>query len=556
MLPYRAMRARALEALLVVFLASAITVIMTWPLAWKAGHAGRIDTNDGRFSIWNVAWVARALVEQPSGLYDANIFYPHRNTLAYSEANLVAGAMAAPVWAATRNPYLSHNVVVLLGFVLAQVGTYLLVRRLTGRRGAAAVSAVAFAFCPFVFSHIPHIQLLMTAGLPFSLLALHRFIERRSVGRAVTLGVTLAVTALACGYYGIFAGLIAGAGILFYAVSRGLWREPRYWIGGLGAGLLSIALVTPFFLPYVDLQSGSGFARSLDDARRWSADWASYAASAAWAHRWIHPLIGRWSEVLYPGTIAVVFGLAGLVIGLSSPAPAPGGRGRDDVVFYGGLAGLALWASFGPKAGLYAVLHVTIPLFAWLRAPSRMGLVVTLALCVLAGFAITRLIDRMRRAPWLAAGLVILTMADLAVVPLFMVEARPLPEAYATLARWPYAPVAEFPFFYRRIDFPRHAEYMLPSTFHWRPLINGYSDYIPPDFREMVIPVSSFPNPESFKILQQHRVRYVLFHIDLYARSAWRDVSQRIERYNEYLRPIRTEGSVWLYEIVAWPPQG
>ena len=27
-----------------------------------------------------------------------------------------------------------------------------------------------------------------------------------------------------------------------------------------------------------------------------------------------------------------------------------------------------------------------------------------------------------------------------------------------------------------------HAIYMLNSTAHWMPLVNGYSDYIPPDF--------------------------------------------------------------------------
>ena len=36
------------------------------------------------------------------------------------------------------------------------------------------MSAIGFAFCPFVFAHTAHIQLLMTAGLPFTLLAFHR----------------------------------------------------------------------------------------------------------------------------------------------------------------------------------------------------------------------------------------------------------------------------------------------------------------------------------------------------------------------------------------------
>jgi hypothetical protein len=96
---------------------------------------------------------------------------------------------------------------------------------------------------------------------------------------------------------------------------------------------------------------------------------------------------------------------------------------------------------------------------------------------------------------------------------------------------------------------------MLYSTAHWRPLINGYSDHIPPDFRAMVVPLSSFPNPESFAILKQLRARYVVFHLNLYDRRAVVDLRARIEQYREYLRPIRIEDPVWLFQIAAWPPE-
>ena len=54
--------------------------------------------------------------------------------------------------------------------------------------GTAAIAAIGFAFCPFVFAHTAHIQLLMTAGLPFSLLAFHRAADRPTVGRGAALG--------------------------------------------------------------------------------------------------------------------------------------------------------------------------------------------------------------------------------------------------------------------------------------------------------------------------------------------------------------------------------
>jgi len=233
---------------------------------------------------------------------------------------------------------------------------------------------------------------------------------------------------------------------------------------------------------------------------------------------------------------------------------AGAGSGRRHVWFYGGVAAVAFWASFGPAAGLYAWLFRFVPVFSWMRAPSRLGLVVMLALAVLAGFSAAALLRRTRRAARLATLLVAVTAADLCVVPLFLVEARPLSPVYSSLRKWPYGAVVEFPFFYQRIDFSRHSEYMLYSTSHWKPLINGYSDYIPPDFRAMVIPLSSFPNQESFAILRPLRARYVVFHFNLYDHRQAAVVKQRIEEFREYLRPIRIEEPVWLFQIVGWPP--
>src|SRR2546425_2359147 len=166
------------EFLAVLAGAAILTVALTYPLAFRPGNIGRIDSGDGQFSIWNVAWVARTLATDPRHVFDANIFYPHRSTLAYSEGNLGAGALAVPAyWATGGNPYAAHNVVVLLAFIMTATGTYYLVRYLTSDRRAAAFSAIGFAFCPYVFAHTSHIQLLMMAGLPFSLLAFHRLAD-------------------------------------------------------------------------------------------------------------------------------------------------------------------------------------------------------------------------------------------------------------------------------------------------------------------------------------------------------------------------------------------
>ena len=567
----------ASEATAAWLAALVLACLLTYPYALKLDHAGRLDTNDGRWSIWVVSWVAHALTTDPLSVYRANIFYPHDNALAFSEGNLVEGAIAAPVWALTRNPYTTHNVLFIFAFALSTMGGYYLVRYLTGDRRAAAVAGVLFAYCPFVFARQAHIQLLMVGFLPWCMLSFHRLIDRTTPWRAVELGVVLWMTGLACAYYGIFAGGMVGLGSILLAVTRGRWREPRYWIAIGFAAAVCIALTLPLFLPYLELQKETGFARPLEETLRYSANFGAWFASSAWAHRWLVPYLQppymeNFSEVLFPGILALTLGLAGAWIGLrkapaaAATAPAAGTEvpafwhaapsarfSRDIVWLYVLIGGGAFWTTLGPRAGLYTLLHNTIPVFSFLRAPARTGIVVTLCLVVLASIVLSKWM-RGRHANLICGAFLLLAVADLTQAPLRMRDAQPLPHAYETLARLPKGPVIAFPYWYERPAFPRHAEYMLMSAANWQPLINGYSDHIPQDFRDTVLPLSTFPSRESFAILETIGARYAVFHLDLMDPRTRDKLISRVEvDYKDYLRPLEKDGEVWLYEIVDWP---
>ena len=546
------------ELVLVVLGAVLLACLMTYPLIVGFDHVGRVDNNDGRWSIWVVSWVAHALTTDPAQLFRANIFYPHQDALAYSEANIAAGVVGVPVWLLTKNPYATHNFVLLVSFVVSFAGAYYLCRYLTGSRQAAMVAGVLFAFCPFVFVRFAHIQLLLVGGLPFCMLAFHRLVDRTTVGRAVALGAILWLQGLACAYYGIFGGMAVGISSIVIAITRGRWREWRYWAAIGGAAVVSIALTAPFFLPYITLQRETGFARTLEGAQTYSANWAAWTASGAWAHRWA--LDPSRSEVLFPGAVALVLGLAGAFVGWQLTTAAAHRAATTEtrldrgVVLSYIITGLvSFWITFGPKAGLYSVLYATVPVFSFLRAPGRTGIVVALCLTVLASIAIARLLERRRHAGWMAAGLMIVAVADLVQAPIGLREAPPTPSAYQELARLPVAPVAVFPYWANNLNYHGHAEYMLASTAHWQPLINGYSDHIPQDFRDNSLILRGFPTLESFAVLERLGARYVVFHLGRYAGPSHEEVLGKIEAFANYLRPIDKTGDVWLFEIVGWP---
>lgn len=542
------------DSLLVVVGALVLTILFTWPMTARFDRAGRVDSGDARHGVWNVAWVARALVTDPSNLYNANIFHPHTNALAFSEPNILSGLIAVPAWLATGNAMAAFNWAVLWSFVLSALAMFRLVRYLTQHNASAAVAAMLFAFCPYVFSHLGHIQLLMTFGMPLSLLAMHRFVDAPGLSRALVLGIALAVQGLACGYYGIFGGLAVGLGLVWFSVARGRVRDWRFWAHIALAAVVTGALIYPFLAPVLTVRD-AGFVRTLDDARLFAAGWRDYLASPMLVERWMLPLIGRWGEVLFPGFIGL--GLAAVaVVQLFRRHTVPSaGPARSVVGFYTALVAVATWASFGPDAGLYRLMHDELPFFSLIRAPSRFGIVVTLAVAVLAGIGLATLARRASRPRRLVlVGVVLaLALARSTAGPLALVD-RPEPgAAYERLAQLPIGPVVEFPYFADRVDRHRHTEYMLASTRHWKPLINGYSDHTPSDVVAEAPILATFPSAAAWDVLRRHRARYVVMHWDLYQPGESPHVAVRTALVGRHLRTIVDGGSVSLFEITAWP---
>jgi hypothetical protein len=563
--------ARARELLVVFAAGVGLALLLTWPLASNFAGLGRTHPNDadGQLSIWNVSWVARTIVVDPLRLYDANIFFPHKLTLAYSEANVLTGTIGVPVYWASRNPWLTLNAVMIFGFASAYAAAYFLMRHLTGSRAASAVAAVLYAFCPYVFSHLSHIQLLMTGGIPLALLLLHRVADeafrlkaeateehvasgfsRKILYRGLALGLALAAQALSCAYYGIFAGLAVGYAALVLASTRTLWTMRRYWIAIAAGAITSIVIVLPFFIPFLEVQDESGFGRSLDDAARWAARPHGYLVSSANAHRWLLNAVrrfGPWEEVLFPGMLAILLGLAGAWI-----AARRAGRDRETALLYGSLGLLAFWASFGPHAGLYRILYY-LPVFSFLRAPSRLGLIVVLCLAIFAAFALREIFARSSGGGRAIASAIAIAaaFAELAVVPLIWYPAPQLPPGYAVLANSPRGVLAEFPFYGERIAFPLHTQYMLFSTAHWMPMVNGYSDVIPKDFREAAAVLDGFPSDDAFKMLARRRVRYIAVHWDMFA-GRHGEIRGRLEPYLKNLRTMASDERMTLFEVLRY----
>src|SRR5262249_36778509 len=149
------------------------------------------DHQDPLLSMWRLGWIAHALSNSGQHLFDGNIFYPHALTLAYSDATLLKGVLAAPWLWAQANPVLVYNVLLYIGIVSSGLGMFVLVRYLTNNSDAALVSAAIFTIAPYRIEHFMHLELQWTAWMPLTFWAVHRVFDEAKWRHGMLAGILL-----------------------------------------------------------------------------------------------------------------------------------------------------------------------------------------------------------------------------------------------------------------------------------------------------------------------------------------------------------------------------
>ncbi|MBI3494116.1 MAG: hypothetical protein HY047_20410 [Acidobacteria bacterium] len=499
-----------------------LTVLMTWPLAAHPARALASDFGDPLFNTWVMGWVAEHLTRALAGhfssltaLWDANIFYPEPNALAYSDHLFTETVQILPIYWATGNLLLCYNVALLLSFALSAFGAFLLLRELTGSRVAALTAGVFFAFNEYRLTlEISHLQTLSIHWLPFALLGWHRYIAKGSRASLAWGAAALVALNLSAGFHALYCAPFVAAFVVADLIWNGKARLPRVRIDLVVAAAVTLVFTLPFAMPYVAMGRRLGFARPLEEVIRFSATLDQYRAA-----------LPGFSVPLMLAIVAGGFAFVRRDI-------------RWPVVALAVALVLAFWLSLGPVArgadhavglpGLYRVFYDYVPGFRGVRAAARFAMLFFFFLASLAGVGVALIESRARRIAQIVAvvgcGIFLwqtrpapfpvnrpwpFVSAGLAPVPAYLSPTLQVPLIY----RWasqlgPGAVLVEFPFG----DNAYELRYMFfASTRGWR-MLGGYSGIFPPSYlaTHAIVHTAAWPDDTGDRIarwLQQHGAR-------------------------------------------------
>ncbi|HEY8515166.1 MAG TPA: hypothetical protein VIS07_06620 [Candidatus Binatia bacterium] len=555
--PPRASRARVVgEALLAALLYALATpwVLRPWFLARDAfphapGPYGTMADADLYLNVWILAWIAHAVLTNPAALYDGNIFHPAPNTIAGSENMLAHLPVTAPVLALTGNALTMLKALVFESFVLSGVGMFLFVRHHTRSFAAALLAGAAYTFTSFRAATIPQPQYLGIQYLPLALLFVDLWLERRRAVMLVGLAASIALQALACVYVGFFT-LIA---VPVYAAVRLLGMRERR--AGAVAGLAvafagGLLALVPVALPYLRARA-EGMIPAHDPAmiRAFSLPPWDYFSSRFLERAGLVPLALVLGDLL----VRLASRLTGVARRLTAPERALWVVAATAAVLATGpvleIGGLSI-----PMP--YLALYELVPGFSSVRVPLRFVILIAMALAALAGFAFARWTRSVSPAPrtGLALALVLGCVVAAAPRPTPVVPARlgdAAPEVYRWLAAQPGSgSVLEVPSNASADDVVgnlRNGRYMVASTIHWRPLVNGYTAYPPTSAPLLAAGIREMPRPDAIDLLSRvSDLEWVIVHRNEMTREEaqpWR------ERELPGLELVRSFGDVDVYRV-------
>jgi hypothetical protein len=264
--------------------------------------------------------------------------------------------------------------------------------------------------------------------------------------------------------------------------------------------------LTPFLLPYWHAFHDQGMARSELDVIGFAASWKDYLTTPGRIH---YALWGQYffdATALFPGVLGVLLTVSAIVSGRAWRDR----RARMCLAF--GVAGIAL--SFGGRLPGYILLFRLVPLLRGVRAVSRYGYLGIVAVAMLAGFGAADLLKRMTSASMrsaAAACAIAIAAIEPFCAPIWFARYTGISPIYSRLRDVPDAVVAELPFYSTTASF-RHAPYMLNSTAHWKPMLNGYSGFEPPSFEIHYAELEGFPDPPSIAALRRAGVTHIFVH--------------------------------------------
>ncbi len=412
---------------LVVILFIVLVVVMTYPLVFNITTymPGFFSSDESFAVIWN-AWMTKYSSLHHLSIKKTDfIAYPFGVDFFTNQPFALLWFSVNYLLAIVTSPALTYNIQVLSNLFLAAFFMFLLVRRITHDDYTAFFSGVIFGFCPYIFVRSwQHLGETYIWAIPMVLFCLFRLRDKNTLTVKIAIIISFVIASL--NLFILVYILVIVALLLFYLLIR--WNENKIFIRRiLFISLFVFLALLPqmypvirqmFILKATPPSVFNPYHRPFEDLFAQSARPLSYILPTS-----MHPLFGPFTRkfvgtklygtsftehTLYLGWVPLLLAFSAFRAWRRMRKKKDkdncvfSNSERSDILFFSLVALIAWlisqppWWNFGPfKIFMPSYLgYKVLPMF---RAYCRFGIVVMMAIAVLAGFGLKGILSSRKR---------------------------------------------------------------------------------------------------------------------------------------------------------------
>jgi len=511
------------------------SIYITFPLILHLGDYAT-GLGDELVIAWIQSWVIHTLFTDPFSLFNANIYFPNHNTLAYSDLFLTGSLLSFLPAHFIGQPIAANNTLLIFAILSLGFSLYLLTYYLTRDFFASLLSGLLVVFSPATLSFSVHLQILFIAFVPFSLLFFIIFLKTektRFLIFSLLFFLLQVYNSFLPGYFILFSYVI----LLIF-----IWFDNKknilqiIAIKNIILFLITFAMVVPVALPYLQVSKEFHYVRDIRDTIHFALQPEDmlYPGSTTGLGQLLLKTVptNNYSQnnEFKPGYLGAIFSL----LVLFSLIYLWRFRKKIDVYtksfFVIALLGFIL--SLGPFLHInrqtihhpfpiplpYVLFYYVIPGFEGLRNTARWEMLFIIAIAIVIGLVMNKSLKKTSSKIKAVIYVSFFILIIMEFVPMQFVSV-PQVKDFPKVSFW-------------MITTPKNATFIQMPVYNWNTLfsqqemlreyyntlnlrktVNGYTGFSPPPWQVLVtLELKQFPDTESIQQLKAIGVQYAVVY--------------------------------------------
>lgn len=457
-------------------------------------------------TVWVLNQTINKIPNNLTSIFQGNIFYPYKNTMAYSDLMIPSALVSYIPTKLTNEPVVAYNFALIFGQITTMVVVYFWFNEITKKRSLALLGSVLLGLAPFRIYFFGHLHMWTMQWWLIAAWMIWRFTKNKQLWQLYLAGLMTAIQTWES-LQGVLFIMFTGAAILLPRIKYLV----KKWKHLLVITSMYLVLVAPVLFTYWSVSRQFNYVRPIREVAHFSA-----SLEQIWG--------------VYSNPILYIFAAFCLLAIIRKKTKIDSNLRWLLIILFIGLI-----MSLGPALKInektfkifsipiplpYAVAYYLIPGFKALRAPSRWLWLSTFA----SAGIVTLVLSKLKARLFLVSFLIVATIIGGARLnEAFEVPGYDdYPAVYIWLKEQSAEAIIEIPTYtWAQGSLAKNELYrMLYSIKHKKNLFNGYSGFSPAEHERLVHKIrKEFPSIELEEKLVNLGFSYVLIHKNEYEKD-------------------------------------